>query len=187
MKGDKKLLVIAALILLITVCYTTYAIYKTSVDVTGEVTAAKWVVAFKDGSSSISTGTTITFGAGECKNNAHVKDGVIAPGASCTKKIILDASTTEVDVVYSASVGAVTASGTSTAGANAFSASLTPTTGTISYSSGSQTVELSLVVSWAGTDDSEANPSDVINNADTGLQGVTISVPVTLVAKQQVG
>ena len=47
-----------------------------------------------------------------------------------------------------------------------------------------KTATLTLTIAWAGTDDSTADPADVINGADTELQGATITVPVTLVAKQ---
>ena len=189
MKGNKKILAIAVLLLLIAVSYTTYAIYKTSVAGNAEVTAAKWEVAFKNGATTLEDTFTVTFGEDDCKNNAHVKDGKIAPGATCTKKILLDAAQTEVDVTYNATVDNenITATSGNTENANEFTVELTPATGTIEYGDATRTKELTLTVTWAGTDDSEADPADTINKADTGLQGATITVPVTLVAKQVVG
>ena len=186
MKGNKKVLVVAVLLLLIAVSYTTYAIYKTSVAGNAEVTAATWAVEFKDGATTIEDTDTITFTGAEC-TNAHVAEGKIAPGATCTKTITLDASGTEVDVAYTVSTGTVTAEKggsavptTTITNANAFTATLSPANGTIPMT-GSQTQELTLTVTWAGTDDSE---TDTINGADTDLNGATITVPVTLVAKQ---
>ena len=192
MKGNKKILVIAVLLLLIAVSYTTYAIYKTAVAGNANVTAAKWEVKFKNGETALEDNYTVTLSGADCTNN-HVAEGKIAPGATCTKQITLDASQAEVDVAYSVVVGTVTAekggSSVATTGANAFTATLkngnNQTNGTIAYNAGTKTETLTLTVVWAGTDDSDAqsNP-DTINGADTGLNGATIKVPVTLVAKQ---
>ena len=187
MKGNKKLLVVAILLLLITVSFTTYAIYKTSVDANAEVTAAAWAVQFKNGNTVITDDATITLSGSDCTNN-HVAEGKIAPGATCTKEITLDATGTEVDVTYTVSTGTVTAEkggdAVATANANAFTATLSPSTGTIAYNAQSHTATLTLTVTWAGTDDSD---TDTVNDADTALEGATITVPVTLVAKQVVG
>ena len=151
MKGNKKILVIAVLLLLIAVSYTTYAIYKTKVAGNAEVTAATWAVVFKDGSDTINETNAITFTGAEC-TNAHVAEGKIAPGATCTKTITLDATGTEVDVAYTVSTGTVTAekggSDVPTTNANAFTATLEnanhETSGTI-LMSGSQTQTLTLI------------------------------------------
>lgn len=192
MKVSKKTLVLIALLLLVAISFTSYAIYKSSVDTDSEVTAAKWNIEFMDGQTEVTSSQTITFGASDCVNNTHVADGVIAPGATCTKTITLDANDTEVDVAYTALAGAVTAekagSAVATTNANAFTVSLLPASGTIAYNSATRTADLTLTVTWAGNDDSDAaqNP-DTINDADTALEGTTITVPVTLVAKQVVG
>ena len=182
MKGNKKILVIAVLLLLIAVSYTTYAIYKTSVDTNSTVTAAAWTVKFKNGSNEITDSTTIEFAAADCTGNLHVANGVIAPGATCRKTITLDVTGTQVDVAYTATTGTVTATknneSVSTSGANTFSASLSPASGTIAF--GNTTQDLELVVTWAKTEGETVDPKD------TALEGATISVPVTLVAKQVV-
>lgn len=187
MKGNKKILAIAILLLLIAVSYSTYAIYKTSVEADAEVSAAAWKIEFKNGQTEITSSTVIQLSGTDCQNN-HVLEGKIAPGASCTKTITLDATGTEVDVAYTATAGTVTAASgetaVSTTGANAFTASLADNgTGTILYTANPQTATLTLTVEWAGVDDSNAS-TEVINPADTLLQGTTITVPVTLTAKQ---
>ena len=96
MKGNKKILVIAVLLLLIAVSYGTYAIYRTSVAGDATVRAAKWDIEFKDGDTAI-TNLNVTFTSADCHDNAHVADGVIAPGASCTKNITVNAKDIEVD------------------------------------------------------------------------------------------
>ena len=95
-KGNKKILVIAVLLLLIAVSYGTYAIYRTSLSGNATVTAAKWDIEFKDGTTAI-TNLNVTFTSADCHDNAHVADGVIAPGASCTKNITVNAKDIEVD------------------------------------------------------------------------------------------
>ena len=180
MKGNKKILVIAALLLLIAASYTTYAIYKESVNANATVTAAAWTVEFKNGQDTITSTTNIVFSGTDC-DNTHVAPGKIAPGATCTKTISLDAVGTEVDVAYTATAGTVTAtkggSAVATTGANAFTTSLSPSSGTINIGSSTAT-ELTLTVTWAGLD------NDTVDPADVGLEGATITVPVTLVASQ---
>lgn len=185
MKGNKKILVIAILLLLIAVSYGTYAIYKSSFTGTATVTAAIWDVKFKNGSDVLEENFELEFSTAECTNNAHVKDGVIAPGATCRKTVTLDAGTSEVDVAYEVSQnGNVTVSDNGTlTGANQFTVSFSPAQGTIEYD-GTRTTTFDVVLTWAGEDDT---PTDSINGADTRLNGKTFTVPVTLVAKQVVG
>ena len=186
MKGNKKLLVIAALFLFVGVGVATYAIYKTTVSGTATVTAARWEVNFKntDG-STLEQNYNLVFTGDECSNN-HVMTGKIAPGATCTKNISIDATGAEVDVAYEATVtGAVVATkaGNTVAvgSANEFTATLSPATGTIAYNAQTKTATITLTIAWAGLDDSN---TDTINAADTALAGATISVPVKLTAKQ---
>jgi hypothetical protein len=186
MKGNKKILAIAVLLLLIAVSYTTYAIYKTSVAGNAEVTAAKWEVAFKNGATALENNYTLTLEGADCTNN-HVAEGKIAPGATCTKEITLDASQAEGDVTYDVTVGTVTAekggSPVETTGANAFTATLEnesgESTGTIAYNAGTKTATLTLTVAWAGTENAQT-----VDPKDTALSGATIKVPATLTAKQ---
>jgi hypothetical protein len=184
MKGNKKILIVAVLLLLIAVSYGTYAIYKTSVAGSATVTAAKWDVAFKNVETTLTANYELAFGATECNTNTHVKPGKIAPGVTCTKDIILDAGTSEVDVTYDVTAGTPTIGGSAIdSNANAFTASVSPQNGTIAYSATGTARQqtITVTVAWAGTDDDE-NP----NAADTtiGKAASTITVPLTLVAKQ---
>ena len=189
MKGNKKILAVAALLLLIAGGFSTYAIYKTSVAGTGKVTAAIWNVTFKNGQETLENNYNLTFSGTDCQST-HVAAGKIAPGVSCTKTITLDAGTSEVDVTYDLTHGDVTATKNSasvpTTDANDFTVTITPASGSIGYSAATRTQDVTVTVAWAGTDDSDAqtNP-DTINAADTALNGAEISVPITLVAKQK--
>lgn len=197
MKGNKKVLVVAVLLLLIAVSYSTYAIYKSSIAGTGTVTAATWNIAFTEGQNTLSDSFTLTFSSSDCVNNSHVANGVIAPGASCTKDITITATGTQVDVEYDVEVDEANITATknsatvSTSAANDFSATLTDTSGQqldgeilMSDNPMSETVRVTL--SWDDDDDSNANPADVINAADTALNGATITVPITITAKQMI-
>ena len=185
MKGNKKILVIAVLLLLIAVSYTTYAIYKTAVAGNAEVTAAVWDVEFTDGENEITTEENLEL---TCSNNNHVKDGVIAPGATCTGTVTINAKTTEVDVAYSvAQNGDVTVGGSAVSSdANDFDVDITDNgTGTIAYNAQTRTATVTVTVTWGDDDDSDDQTEpDKINDADTELQGETITVPLKLVAKQ---
>ncbi len=191
MKGNKKVLIVAILLLLIAVSYSTYAIYKTNVEGTGTVTAATWNVQFKDGNTVLQDTFTVTFGATDCVNNAHVADGVIAPGATCTKDITLLATGTQVDVTYDVSVdGDVTATKSgqpvATTNANDFEATLTATNGSaldgvILMTDNPMSETIRVTLTWDGEEDATTT-----DPADTALNGATFSVPLTLVAKQTV-
>ena len=182
MKGNKKLLIVAILLLLITVSFTTYAIYRTSVEGTAKVDTAAWEIEFADGSEILTDNFEVNFTETDCVNN-HVKPGKIAPGATCTKTITLDATGTEVDVEYTATATSadVKVGGNAVpAEANQFTVTLANGgTGRIAYNADPQTAELTLTLAWDGTDTDE-NP----NAADTALAGQTVTVPVTLTAKQ---
>ena len=182
MKGNKKVLVIAVLLLLIAVSYTTYAIYKNSVAGNAEVTAAKWDVTFKNGQTEITTTQNLVL---TCANNTHVKDGVIAPGATCTGTLTVDATGTEVDVAYTATNdGTVLVDGSAVStDANDFTVTVTDNgNGQIAYNANPQTATITVELAWGG--DEDATTTDP---ADTALQGETITVPITLTAKQVVG
>lgn len=190
MKGNKKILVVAVLLLLIAASYTTYAIYKTTVEGNTSVTAAKWNVSFKDGQTEISEEHDLVL---TCAGNAHTKAGVIAPGANCTGTLTIDADDTEVDVAYTVTNGTPKKGNTALSGdENDWTVTLTGGSGTIGYDTGSntRTATVTVTLAWAGVDDSTAEApaeADTINDADTLLAGQTITVPLIMTAKQVVG
>lgn len=190
MKGNKKLLVVVALLLLLTLTFTSYAIYKSSYAGNANVNAAKWNVSFAAGQTTVTDNFLLTFDATDCPGNTHTANGVIAPGASCSKTITVDAGDTQVDVQVTATADQtnITAGGTAVSGTNQFTvgATVAAADGIIAYNDNPKTTTVTVTISWGGTDDSSANPADVMNNADTALAGQTITVPVTLTAKQVV-
>ena len=189
MKGNKKLLIITILLLVITIGFTTYAIYKTSLSGTGTVTAATWNVSFADGQTTMSENFNIQFSSSDCNQandgtNNHVAEGKIAPGVTCSKTIDVNATGTEVDVLLTAAKsGDITATkgGDSVAitNANEFTVNVTtnPDNGIIAYNAQTKTATVTVSVAW-GFDEGLKDPYD------TALNGATITVPIALTAKQ---
>ena len=183
MKGNKKILVIAILLLLIAVSYGTYAIYKSSVSGTAQATAAKWAIEFKSGSTTYTSTMDITFDGSECtNNNNHVASGYIAPGVTCTKNIEIDATGTQVDVEYSLeTTGSVTVNNTTIpANSNNITASIGAADGQILMSDDPQSDTVPVTITWGGLEGTSYDPGDT----SIGEGSWVISVPVTLTAKQ---
>lgn len=180
MKGNKKLLVIAALLLAVCIGIGTYAIYKASATGNATASTATWSVLVND--KDIETGS-FTFGANDIKWNAtHGKNGKIAPGDTGTITLTIDADGSEVDVDYTVAVGDVTIDGSNLSN-SAFTvspASSADASGTINYSAtdGAMKKTITLNVTWTGTDETEQN------SADLAIDGSTINIPVTVTAQQ---
>jgi hypothetical protein len=190
-KGNKKLLVVVALLLLLTLTFTSYAIYKSSYAGNANVNAAKWNVSFAAGQTTVTNNFVLTFDATDCPGNTHTASGVIAPGAYCEKTITVDAGDTQVDVKVEATADQsnITVGGSAVSSdANDFTATATVAAsgGIITYGNATRTTTVTVRIEWDDEDDSSANPADVVNGADTVLAGQTITVPVTLTAKQVV-
>ncbi len=183
-RSNRGLLVIIALLLVVTVGLSSYAIYKSSA--TGDATAsvANWAVTVN--SDDIVTTDTLTFDGNAItwNANAHVAEGKIAPGQTGTISFVIDASASEVSVDYELTIGDIKYNG-STVDNDAITASISDgdATGTIAYSTVAndmkKTVTLNIV--WAATDSAEQNAKDM------ELAGKDIEIPVTIVAKQHVG
>lgn len=175
MKGNKKVLTLAVLVLLLAVCFTTYAIYRSSTTATGSVRAAKWSVKV-DGTDIESA--NYTFDAGDITwTNNPGKNDTIAPGAEGYIEIPVDADGSEVDVVLSAALGSVTVP-------DGMSVSLASGAGeqTIAYSAteGAMETTVRINVVWTGT----LADSSAKDTTDKAAQNTTITIPVTLTARQ---
>ena len=177
-KGNKKYLVIAVLLLLLAVSYSTYAIYKSSATGTATASAAAWVV--KVNNANIVTSDTYTFTNSDIvwDENTNVASGKIAPGSTGTINLAIDTSGAEVAVDYTVQIGTVTVGSSDNTNTN-FTVSAADSSGTIGVNSDGKTI--SLTVTWTATD------SDQINEADIAMAGNNISIPVTVTLKQHVG
>ena len=181
MKGDKKLLIIAVLLLLISVSFTTYAIYRETATGTGTIRTANWVVALDKGVSATTPIATanITFTAADlnCGSTRYGKNNTIAPGDSCTINFTVDALGSEVDVVVDATVN------TTNVPANI---TVTPSYGgndnKIPYSTTAMNKTITLDVAWAGA----IGDNTAKDTADLNLKNTTFTIPVDITARQDI-
>ncbi len=184
MKGNKKILVVIALLLLISVGYTTYAIYRSKATATGTLTAANWSVKVNN-SDITTTDGTLTFGVNDINwtgtGAVHMgENGKIVPGDTGTIEFTVDASGSEVDVIVEASVAAA---------ANlpsGFTAEVTSGTNgkvEIPYASGENAMRttITVAVTWAG----DINDPATKDTEDKGFKTQSLSIPVTITARQK--
>lgn len=178
MKGNKKILVIAVLLLLIAVSYGTYAIYRETQNVNGSIDTANWSVQLNGNAFS---STALTFGLSDltCPTNPG-KNGTIAPGAECYIDYNIDADGSEVDVVVEAELDTTNSANIPTN----MEVALGTTEGvegpvTIPYSATAgemeKTVRLNVVWPGALTDDSNKDGEDLADKD----KSVTIAVKLT--------
>ena len=175
MKGDKKILVAAILVLLLAVCFGTYAIYRASGTATGSIKAATWSVKVKD--TDIAS-TNYTFGADDITwTTLTGYNHTIAPGSEGYIEIPVDATGSEVDVVLTATLGSTNLPNGMTATLASGSDSQT-----IAYSEteGAMKKKVRINIAWTG---SESDTSEK-DGTDLAAKGTTLSIPVTLTAKQ---
>lgn len=179
MKGNKKVLALAILLLLVLTSFGTYAIYSSSASGSGTVETAAWVVEVNG--TDIVENNSFTLGNVTWTTPTKGKNGKIAPGDTGTVTIVIDADGSEVDVDYTVALGTITGGNNNFTVTAASGSSLT---GTIPYSATSGGMEhtVTLDVVWTATDDdTTANPADV------SIEGSTITIPVTVTAKQHLG
>ena len=173
MKKNKKLLVIAVLLLLVTIGFS-YAIYRSSTTANGTVNAAAWSVKINgtdmDSVNYTFTGSDITW------TTNPGKAGTIAPGASGYIDIPVDADGSQVDVILTAALGSATLP-------DGMTVSLSPASQTIDYSAteGQMETTIRVNIAWSGTTE-DSNSKD---GTDKTASGTTISIPVTLTARQK--
>ena len=172
MKGNKKILVAIALLLLISATFTTLAIYRSTATATGSINAAKWVVKAK---GTDMESATFTFGYNDIQWTTHTgKNNTIAPGDVGVITIPVDASGSEVDVVLEATLGSATLPDGMTVALDSSS------TTEIAYAA-SMTGSIKINVTWSGALTDEVGK----DTTDKAAQGSTLSIPVTLTARQK--
>lgn len=182
MKGNKKLLVVAVLLLLIAVSYSTYAIYKSSATSSDSVRPAHWVVQVNN--TDVVANQTFTLGSLDCTSGAQVAKvaGTIAPGDSCSATVVVDATGSEVDVTYAVSIdtSALTSLGNSNISVTADS-NHDPLTGTISYSTATNAMVKTVVlnIAWTAVDDATTNGQNAKDIATANASNLTIPITVT--------
>ena len=177
MKGNKKILVIAVLLLLITVSFTTYAIYKSSATGSGSVAAANWTIQVNNTDITTTANNTFTLGSITWATPGIGKNGKIAPGDHGTVTITIDADGSEVDVSYAVTIDTTALDNENFTVAAGSGSSLT---GTIPYSATAGEMEqtITLDIIWTGVDNATANAADIT------LAGTDLTIPVTVTATQ---
>lgn len=176
MKGNKKILAVALLLLLVAVSFGTYAIYKTNVGGNATVKAAKWVAKVKKGSTEVTT-LALTNADFTCGGTQHGKNNTIAPGDTCTATISVDLSGSEVDAVVSAKVETAEVEGLDT---DRFTIESNAGTATSIPYAASMTKDITITLTWQGA----ADDTDALNTKDLAMQGKTFTIPVTITAAQ---
>lgn len=176
MKGNKKLLVVAILLLLVAVSFGSYAIYRQSKTGTGSIKAAGWSV--KVNNTDIAS-ANFDFDIEDIQWTTHTgKNNTIAPGDSGTITIPVDATGSEVDVILEAAIDTTTADLP-----DGFTVSVSGTNGVteIPYAASNMTANVTLTVTWTGT----LEDSSTKDGTDIAAQGSSLSIPVTLKARQK--
>ena len=173
MKKNKKLLVIAVLLLLVTIGFS-YAIYRSSTTANGSVNAAAWSVKI-NGTDMDSVNYTFT-GANITWTTNPGKAGTVAPGASGYIDIPVDADGSQVDVILTAALGSATLP-------DGMTVSLSPASQTIDYSAteGQMETTIRVNIAWTGTTEDSSSK----DGTDKTASGTSISIPVTLTARQK--
>ncbi len=186
MKGNKKLLVIAILLLMMSVGFTTYAIYRESTTATGTIKAAAWQVKVKkatDTGEAVAISTAnLTFGINDITWTTHTgKNDTIAPGDTGYIDFTVDATGSEVDVILTAALG----SGASTLPAG-MTAQVANGTQTIQYASSNMTGTVRVNVTWTGTiGDLAGKDTTDLAVGKSNETARTLSIPVVLTARQK--
>ena len=174
MKKNKKLLVIAVLLLLVTIGFS-YAIYRSSTRANGTVNTAAWSVKI-NGTDMDSA--NYTFGYSNIHWDANPgKDNTIAPGATGYIDIPVDASGSQVDVILTAALESTTLP-------DGMNATISQASQTIAYSAteGQMKANVRINITWTGT----TGDSTDKDTTDKAANGSEISIPVTLTARQKV-
>lgn len=189
MKKRKVLAVLVALLLVVGAGVYTYARYTYSRTGSGDVDVATWAVQLQQGGSEVSDNFNLAL---TLSNNGYVVNGKIAPNRSATATLVVDLTGTEVATDIDVDLGSVTGlpTGMTISGVTANGNAMTKTgnvySTTIGLNAGltaisSNSVTLVVTATWVNN---EANNS---NDTSFGEAGGSISIPVTVTAKQHIG
>lgn len=176
MKGNKKILVIAILLLLISVGFTTYAIYRSTTTATGTVGIAAWHVEIDDNDIDTNATMTLTLDNITWTTQTSAVDDKIAPGSEGYVEIPVDATGSEVPVIIEAAID--TANMTLPTG---MTATVDAASQKINYAASNMVGAVRINIVWTGTT-ADAPAKDTSDKA--AATAGTVSIPVTLTARQ---
>lgn len=183
MKGNKKILIATLLLLIVTIGFGTYAIYRSSSSGTGTVKASGWSAKVKKGSGTATAMETATLDFTLSDVTWTTNPGAnntIAPGSTGTITFEIDLTGSEVDTSYTASVGQIKVDNSNYTGTAITASVTTGSSGTIAYNASSMKATVVVTVAWAGA----VGDNSTKDTSDKALQGKTITIPVTLTAQQ---
>lgn len=192
MKKKKVLGILVALLLVVGAGIYTYARYTFSRTGNGSVDVATWAVSLKQNDSAVSDNFTLNL---TLDANNNVVDGKIAPDRSATATLVLDLTGTEVATDYQVDLSTVTGlpNGMSITGVTADGVALSETsagsgvyTGSVGLNAGKtaiadNSVTLVITATWVN------NESNNANDTTYGEAHGTLTIPVTVTAKQHIG
>lgn len=181
-KGNKRLLILVVLLLLITVSFGTYAIYRIKSTGTASVSTAAWAIKI-NGTTQTSTSKTFTFTNDNISwtNSKAAVANKIAPGATGTITLELDATGSEVNVAYDVNVKSIKIDGETVPNTNEFTVELNASdTGKLAYAATNMKKDIVLDFSWAGSD-SDGEEKDA---ADIAINNKTIEIEIEVTVKQ---
>lgn len=184
-KGNRKLLAVAVLLLFVTISFGTYAIYRVTSTGAATVDTAAWTVKL-NGTSQTSTTKTFTFTNSDIDwtNSKAAVANKIAPGATGTITVELDATGSEVNVAYDVNVKSIKVDGEVVPNANEFSVALNSSdTGKLAYAAENMKKNIVLDFNWAGSD----SDNDAKDAADIAINNKSIEVEVEITVKQDLG
>lgn len=193
-RTKRGIFIALVLVLLIYIIGSTYARYITTGTATGTIQVAKWAVVMKADDNTVVTDTTapITFTVQE---NTNVVPNKIAPAVTAKAEVELDLTGTEVAVDFDAVID--DSAKATVFGDSASDVTLTVEVDGTAYTSGtSQTIPLvnnaaftgaaakktvTLTLTWTNNENHNANDTSL------GKAAPTLTIPVTLTAKQHIG
>ena len=176
MKGNKKIL-IAIVMMLFTVVFTTYAIYRSTATGNGTLRAANWVVTV-DGNSIESLSLNFNIADIDFSSGVHTgKNNTIAPGDTGTITIPVVATGSEVDVLLEATLGDLSGL------PEGMTVTLNGTNGVqeITYDPSDMHADVVLTVTWPGV----LADNTTKDGTDKAKAGSNLTIPVTLTARQK--
>ncbi len=176
MKGNKKIL-IAIVMMLFTVVFTTYAIYRSTATGNGTLRAANWVVTV-DGNSIESLSLNFNIADIDFSSGVHTgKNNTIAPGDTGTITIPVVATGSEVDVLLEATLGDLSGL------PEGMTVTLNGTDGVqeIAYDPSDMHADVVLTVTWPGV----LADNTTKDGTDKAKAGSNLTIPVTLTARQK--
>lgn len=189
-KGRTIAIALAAVLVAAGISLVTYARYANNeLGGNGSVSVAKWNVSVTDGTTEQSATQGVTFNV---TANENVSTGYMAPGSTATAQLVLDPTGSQVAIDYTISitetdlqaVGMSISSVTAKIGSSPVT--LTNTNGvysgnlTLSQVEAGANVTFTVVVQWVNN---EANNA---TDTQTGIAAQTITIPVTVTAKQHI-